>query len=207
MVGRSAECYTSPMLRAIYFDYHGVLDRRNFAGLLSAVAETIGQPVEVLRISLEPLISGYVAGAIAPVEFWNTVESKYGPTAVQAGKKYILHVDPAREMWELLNALHERYAIGLFSDCPADKKEVIVHGYNLPDFFDQLIFSCDARQTKIDPNFFRRMLRDGQYRPDECLLIDDSHQAVGQAAALGFVVHQFTDVPSLKSFLQTVAPL
>ncbi len=185
----------------MYFDYHGVLDRRHFAGLLAVLADQAGQPLESLRTSLEPLANGYASGAIAPVEFWNTILKKYGAPAVAAGKKYILHVDPIQAMWELLNALHEKYSIGLFSDCPADKKDVIVHSYNLPDFFDQLIFSCDARQSKIDPNFYRRMLRDGMYRPEECLLIDDSHQAVGQAAALGFATHQFIDVVTLKSFL------
>lgn len=189
------------MIRAIYFDYHGVLDRRTPAGFLEAIATAVDQPLAALKTNLEPLTNGYGAADISPVDFWNTIDAKYGAAAVQAGKKYVLHVDPVREMWELINTLHQNYSLGLFSDCPADKKDVIIHAYNLPDFFDQLIFSCDARQSKIDPNFYRRMLRDGLYQPAECLLIDDSHQAVGQATALGFVAHEFVDAPTLKIYL------
>lgn len=196
-----SDCYTLIVIRAIYFDYHGVLDRRTLSGFLATLTTAIGHDDPSLQAHLEQLANAYATGAITPLDFWDTINAEYGPATVEAGKKYVLHVDPNREAWEILNRLHETYSLGLFTDCPADKKEVIVHAYNLPDFFDQLIFSCDARQSKIDPNFFRRMLRDGLYQPAECLLIDDSHQAIGQAKSLGFMTHQYIDLSTLQKYL------
>ncbi len=192
------------MLHAIYFDYHGVLDRRKFTGLLEVLLAAIPHPAGNLRVRLEPMVYAYAEGETAPTVFWNALAEAYGSAVVKAGKAYQLHVDPIRPMWEQVNRLHERYAIGLFSDCAIDKRDVIIRSYNLPEFFDQLIFSCDTRQTKMDPNFFRRMLRDGLYQPEQCLLIDDSHQAIGQAASLGFQTHKFSGPDECIKFFSTL---
>lgn len=188
------------MVRAIYFDYHGVLDRRTFAGFHRVLAEALPHASTDVEARIAPLGSAYAAGEMSPVQFWQAITEAYGPTVAQAGKKYLLHVDPIQPMWELINRLHEKFSIGLFSDCPMDKRDVIVRAYNLPEFFDQLIFSCDTRLTKVDPNFFRRMLRDGLYQPNECLLIDDSHQSIGQARSLGFQTHEFSSPTECINF-------
>lgn len=190
------------MLRAIYFDYHGVLDERKFSGLVDVLVRAVPHAPEHLRAHIEPTVYAYATGETTPTVFWNTMTELFGPTVVAKGKAYQLHVQPNREMWELLNKLHQQFSIGLFSDCAIDKRDVIVRSYNLPEFFDQLIFSCDVRQTKMDPNFYRRMLRDGLYQPEECLLIDDNHQAIGQAKSLGFLTHEFTTTAECLTFCQ-----
>ena len=188
------------MVRAVYFDYHGVLDRRHFGGLLDVLIAQSGNDPQA-RTVLESLVDGYAIGNVAPIDFWKTINQKYGALAEQAGKKYILRVDPVLEVWQLINHLHERVSVGLFSDCPSDKRDVIIRAFNLPEFFDQLIFSCDTQQTKQDPNFYKHMLREGLYQPPDCLLIDDDERVTARAAQLGFTTHHFTDIVTLKQTL------
>lgn len=188
------------MLRAVYFDYHGVLDRREFSGLVDLMIKAIPHAHDGIRTQLEPKVFAYATGETAPIVFWNAIAEAFGPNVAQVGKQYQLHVEPIREMWELINQLHQRFSVGLFTDCAADKRDVIIRSYNLPEFFDQLIFSCDVRETKIDPNFYRRMLRDGLYQPGECLLIDNSHQSIGLAKSLGFQTHEYKTPVECISF-------
>lgn len=190
------------MIKIIYFDYHGVLDRRHFRGLMERIAAASNRPDPAAVLSeLETQADAYTTGAIQPTEFWRMIAAQYGDQAATAGQKYILHVDPIREMWTLLIRLKERYAVGLFSDCSFDKKAVIRGAYDLPEFFDVLLFSCDARLSKKDPAFYRLMLQDGTYRPEECLVVDDSAKNNALAETLGFRTYTFVDPAALADFI------
>ena len=192
------------MVKILYFDYHGVLDRRTYHGLVAALLGAMGPAgTSTVQTDLEPLVYDYATGLSSPQEFWPMIEQRYGIPVAQAGKKYYLHVDPVREMWELLNILKQRFALGLMSDCARDKQEAIGHAYSLPDFFDVLIFSGDVRLTKKNPELYQYMLKDGFYLPDECVLIDDSPENAAVANSLGFPVHLFSSVPEFRQWLTT----
>lgn len=193
------------MIKAIYFYYHGVLDRRTFRGLLETVAKASGQPDQAkVMTGLESYSFDYATGKIKPHEFWRTIEERFGTAANRAGRDYLLHVEPVLEMWNLLSLLHSRYELGLCTDCSSDKKEVMRSAYGLTDYFDYLIFSCDVQLSKRDPVFFHLMLQDGKYQAEECLLVDDTERNCALAISLGFQAHVFNDVPTLQNYLQTL---
>ncbi len=191
------------MVRVIYFDYYGVLDRRTFPGLLQAVAKASGQAnLAQAAPDLPSLAADYMVGKVGSHEFWQRLEKDVGAAANVAGRKYMLHVDPVREMWEMLNELPPRYALGLCSDCAVDQKDVIRSAYSLPDFFDYIILSCDANLSKRDPAFYRLMLQNGMYRPEECLLVDDDEANTTLAAEQGFETHLFRSVDGFREFME-----
>lgn len=202
MVKATAFCYHTGMIKVIYFDYHGVLDRRNFPGLLSSIAQSSGQadPAKI-SATLSSYASDYATGKVSPHEFWRTIEERYGTTANRVGRQYQLHVEPIREMWNLLSELHDQYDLGLMADCALDKKEVIRSAYALTDYFDYLIFSCDTIFSKRDPEFYQLMCQAGVYQPAECLLIDSDEQNCKQAIEQGFQAHHFRDEQTLRAHL------
>lgn len=203
MVKTVCFCYRTNMIKVIYFDYHGVLDRRHFHGLLDVIAEASGQPnPEQVALNLESYGYAYAIGQVSPHEFWRTIEQRYGTTANRAGRKYMLRVEPVREMWNLVSQLHDRYELGLFSDCATDKKEVIRSAYALTDYFDYLLFSCDTKLSKRDPEFYTLMLQNGLYQPEECLLIDDEESNCALAIDRGFPAHLFQDESTLRGYLE-----
>ena len=191
------------MIKIIYFDYHQVLDRRGYRGLLDAILTAAKQPNSAVEM-LEPYAYAYAAGKVQPVEFWNSIERDYGLAAAAAGKKYYLHVDPIREMWELINTLKEKYQVGLCTECAIDKKEVLKHAYDLPDFFDQLFFSCDIGLTKKDMEFYRLLLQNGMYQPNECILVDADEHNIAMAKTLWIEAIQFTNPENLKKQLASI---
>jgi FMN phosphatase YigB (HAD superfamily) len=193
------------MIRVIYFDYHGVLDRRTFDGMLNVIGQT-ANPVEASNISTAIRQTGYAyaTGRLSPHIFWHQLESQYGQAASRAGRDYILHVEPIRDTWNMVSTLHERYELGLCSDCALDQKEVIRSAYALTDYFDFLIFSCDVQSCKRDAEFYRLMLQHGRFQPNECLLIDDIAANTGLADSLGFQTHTYRDPATLESYLSTL---
>lgn len=193
------------MVKVIYFDYHGVLDRRTFRGMLNAIAQTSGQPDPVKVASdLESYGFDYAVGKIQPHEFWRTIEERFGTAANRAGRDYYLHVEPVLDMWNILNALRGKYELALCTDCSTDKKSALRSAYALTEYFDQLIFSCDVQLSKHDPALYDLMLKKGEYQPEECLLIDDTEANCTRAISLGFQAHVFKDVATLKNYLQTL---
>lgn len=188
----------------IYFDYHGVLDRRTFPGLRKAIAQTTNDPRRVEEEIERSLQNQYLANLITPKEFWEEVEHAYGLTAATAGKKYYLHVDPIRQNWELINALAKKVKLGLCTDCPADKMQAIRSAYALPEFFDVLLVSCETRMTKEEPEFYPLLMQNGAFAPEEVLLIDDSSRNMLVAQMAGIPTFVYTDVPSLTKLLASL---
>gem|GEM_PF-2208613 len=191
-------------MRMIYFDYHGVLDHRGYRGMIKIMQETSGRPVDEIVPSLEPVTYAYASGQTSPAAFWTLIAAKYGRKVADAGKRYYLHVDPNRVVWELVNELKGPYDLGLATDSAIDKKQVIRHGYDLPEFFDHLLFSCDVGQAKRDPGFYRLMTRGGMYQPDDILLIDDDERNTATATSLGIPSHTYTNIETLRQHLQDI---
>lgn len=193
------------MVRVIYFDYHGVLDRHTYRGLLETMAREIDdhrveQTIDALRDESE----AYMLGRLSPHVYWHNVERRYGAHVSAAGRGYILRVAPVLEVWQLLNTLKDRFALGLCADCGRDQKDVIRSAYALTDYFDFLIFSCDVQFSKHDVEFYELMRQHGQFAPDECLLIDDVAGNTAQAEQLGFLTHTYRDPETLRTYLETL---
>ena len=71
------------MIKAIFFDYHGVLDRRTFKGFLNFLAEllyeqdnsmTKNEHLLKIRDQLSNLGIKYASGEISPQEFWKIIK-------------------------------------------------------------------------------------------------------------------------------------
>ena len=188
----------------IYFDYHGVLDRRTFPGLRRAIGQATNDAHRVEEEIERSLQEPYLSNRMTPKDFWQQVEQQFGHAAATAGKKYYLHIDPIRQNWELVNRLARKVGLGLFTDCPADKMQAIRNSYDLPEFFDVLLLSCDARMTKSEPEFYHLLLQNGQYTPEEVLVIDRNSRNTMTAQQVGIPSFTYTDIPSLEHFLSTL---
>ncbi len=199
-------CYAITMVKAIYFDYHGVLDQRNFQGLLEVLAQAIhGGDRQRVIAEVRNFAYDYATGKTSPHDFWHQIEGDYGSIVERAGRDYQLHVQPNVAMWSIVSSLKDRFTLGLCTDCATDKKEVIRSAYALTEFFDNLIFTCDVGLSKHDPELYQLMLWNNKFRPEECLLIDDALANVQQAIAVGFQAHQFTTAEELQHFLTTLS--
>ncbi len=199
------------MIKAIFFDYHGVLDKRTFKGLLHILARHSHDPKTDLKFEehLEKIIKKYsklgdkyASGDVSSNEFWKTLKKDgFSNKEINLAKKYILKVEKNKGLWKLLPSLRQKYHIGILSDCPQDKTQLIRETMDLTKHFDNWFFSSDFKLTKNDMKFFRLMVSNGRFSTNECLFVDDSEKNVDFAKKLNFQGHVYRNNEYLKKLI------
>lgn len=196
------------MTKAILFDWHGVLDKITFAGMLETLARV--WYLEADGIAFEKyhrMVANnfhkdgleYAAGRVSPEEFWAGLGAEGEDGAIKA-REYILNVERNELLWSQLPALKRKYELVIISDCPKDKRDVIKKTIDLT-MFDATYFSCDYGLLKSNPEFFQLALKELGLDAWQCLFIDDSISNIMHASRLGFQTFQYAAGRSLKSLL------
>ncbi len=199
------------MIKAIFFDYHGVLDKRTFKNLINLIAklsfnheDEISEKDHIDRIfeKYEKLGSSYASGKIAPKTFWTMLEKDPSTKhIVNKAREYIFTIEPNKELWDLLPVLRKKYILGILSNCPEEKASLIMKTLNINNNFDACYFSCDYGLSKTNAEFFDLMLMGFNFSKEECLFIDDSEDNIEFAKNLGFQTQLYTGIDSIKKFL------
>jgi FMN phosphatase YigB (HAD superfamily) len=182
------------MIKAIIFDWHGVLDHTKFSGLIEKLAELAHRDTQDIEKEVKLLVGEYDREG-KPEHFWSQVKSKLNLEAnqVQAAQSYILNVEPNTPLWERLPALATKYRLAILSDCPEDKMKVIKQFPGL-DMFEQAYFSCERGASKTDDKFFLNLLSDLNLGAADCLYVDDNQKHIETANRLGFKTCLFVTI-------------
>ena len=203
------------MLKAIFFDYHGVLDKRTLKfAMHNLIVKKTYDPASGLSLAEYEhnfserylLLNEENCTGIAPPEkFWQELERTGIPHAlVERAWKYILTIEPNQALWKLLPILRKKYHLGILSDCSTDKLALILQHYDLSKYFDAWYFSCDHQLTKRDPEFFGLMRADNRFARKECVFVDDQENKVAFAKSLGFQAITFKNASALLAALNNL---
>ena len=179
----------------IIVDWHGVLDRRTFRGLKELIASRKGLRLEEVEVRIKDLAHSWVTGEISPEFFWKHLAIRFGLRwqLLAYLKNYILSIDLNFEVVALLQRLKDSgYKIFLLSDCPEDKKEVILKSDFAEELFEDMFFSFDSKMSKENPDFFMELITECHLLPNECLYIDDNGKNIQTAKFLFMKTHLFT---------------
>jgi len=188
------------MTKAIFFDYHGVLDRRTFQGMLRRLAQLIYTQgdfesfLQVVYSKYALFTNLYAAGDIMPEHFWSKLTND-GLNTIQIQKlqDYILTVETNDLLLPVLEKLRENgFKLGLLSDSPLDKIAKIRYRWDLEKYFDYVFFSSEQGLNKIEPDFYNLMLLGGNYQPGEIMYIEDNPKLVNMAKSAGFQAVAYT---------------
>lgn len=85
---------------------------------------------------------------------------------------------------------------------PKDLNDYRIQKFNLHDFFDAFVSSCEVGMRKPDPGIFRLALGIAQAKPDECLYFDDREMLVEAAKKEGIHAYQHTDLAGTKKIIE-----
>lgn len=130
------------MIKAILFDWHGVLDKVTYEGFLNEAArrfyyypghklsydnpltafETIKEVI--VGTSIGKIGADYTRGIISPEDFWDKVHKTF-PLFWNNLEDYLLRVDLNERVWGLMQQLSNNYKLALVSDVPADKAVLV----------------------------------------------------------------------------------
>ncbi len=87
---------------------------------------------------------------------------------------------------------------------PKELNEFRIKRYNLHDFFDAFVSSCEVGMRKPDPGIFRLALGIAQAEPHECLYFDDRAMLVEAAKKEGVHAYQHTGYESTKKIINSL---
>ncbi len=181
-------------IKAIVFDWHGVLDKTKYEDIVNILSECSGIDSDGTRKILSEvcLERDYVKGIISPNTFWESVELYFGRLGYVRAKESILSFSSNYSLWEALKGLRYKFDLSILSDCPQDKLDVIQSMLSL-ETFKTKIFSCVHSQTKNDDEFFNKISKSLFCEPKQIMYVDDSLRHVETAKRLGFNAFHYID--------------
>ncbi|HEY6874136.1 MAG TPA: HAD family phosphatase [Geobacteraceae bacterium] len=196
----SASNVSPPAIRAVLFDFGGVLAGEGFRDGLFALAKAQGlDPEEVHRIALDTVYdSGYVLGRGAEAEFWDLMRQRTGirgddgKLSREILSRFILRP-------RLLDAVRKLRECGVIAAILSDQTDWLERLDNRLDFFrefDRVFNSYRTGKGKRDPSFFDDVVRELQIDPHEALFIDDMPGNVERARSRGLQALLFEDEES-----------
>jgi putative hydrolase of the HAD superfamily len=190
------------MIKAVVFDFGGVLAEEGFRGGLKVIGEKNGLDPQDFFLTAGELVyqTGYVTGGADESQFWNAVREKTGVTGDDAElrpeilKRFILRP-------KMLKIVEEIRSSGLITAILSDQTNWLNEiDRNTPFFryFDYVFNSFELKKGKRDPSIFRDVCSAMVLRPEEVLFIDDNRENVDRASGEGLNAIHFRDIGSLQ---------
>lgn len=193
------------MIKAIIFDWHGVLDESTYRGFSKFLAGVIRMDAAWIRGQVSAYEQQYIKGEIAPEVFWSELQAKLGLDHAQhsQAREHLLTVRLNQDLWKQLPELQAHYRLAVLSDCPSDKLAFIRKTANF-EHFAATQFSCESVTGKDDPAFFLAVCKRLGVQPAQCLYVDDTSKHIETAARLGFYTHLFVGAESFNKLVRSL---
>jgi len=182
------------MIKAIIFDWHGVLDEVNLEGALKRASAESKIPLDELKNLLRDINKKYTLGDMEEGPYWKLVADTLKISEMQAKQlqDYINSVIQNKELWDYLPELKKKYKLAILSDCPIEKISSIRKKADLT-LFDHVFFSAEVKLDKSMPEFFDLCANTLKLDKQEILFTDDNPKIIDFASTLGFKTHLFTN--------------
>jgi epoxide hydrolase-like predicted phosphatase len=178
------------MLRAVLFDYGGVLSPAGGAGSIkSMIAVALGVPRDEVTIS--DLHQSFRLGLITGDVFLEGLHQRY-PTAAMPTSAIFLGSTGllARNilLYTLATQLRDNgIRTGILSDIYPPTAEML-RAHGCYDGFDPIVLSCEEHLRKPDPAFYHRAIDKLGFVSSEILFIDDQGKNLVGAKDVGLQV-------------------
>ncbi len=184
------------------FDFNGVFVEPKEQKILKKICSIKGTGTWIAQSNYYVNLWKHQRGEMSPYDFWSRVfvdltesqfkayvEGEYEKPFVKNG-----------EVFKLASELAKKYSIYLVSNSNfLQGKEARKQGLYKP--FKDLFLSHEVNELKPFPKIFEEVVRRTHFKPNECLLIDDSTANVLSAIAQGFQAIVFHDAQKLKEQL------
>ena len=99
---------------------------------------------------------------------------------------------------------HENVKVISMNNEPRDLNQYRIKKFNLHDFFDAFVSSCEVGMRKPDPGIYLLGLGIAQAKPEECVYIDDRKMLVEAAKKVGIQAFQHTSFENTKQFVESL---
>ena len=196
------------MIKAVLFDFGGVLAEEGFKQGLRAIAKERGlDPEDFYEIAGELVYQmGYVMGSSDEQTYWNAVREKTGVRGEDKEfreeilKRFKLRPD----MMEVVERIRSSALIVAILSDQTNWLDELDQRTPFHHHFDYVFNSFHLKKTKRDPSIFRDICAVLGVRPEEGLFVDDNLQNIERAASQGLGTIYFKGVGEFKKEIETL---
>jgi len=191
-------------IRAIIFDWGGVLIDDPRPALMRYCAEAFAVPVDVYTQTHDKFLEDFQKGLISEQSFWEKIckELKRSEPVRNSlwGDAFRAAYSPRPEVFSFATGLHNKgYKIALLSNIEVPAMQMIRRlSY---DMFDELIFSCAEGSAKPEKKIYDIVVRKLDLQPEQAVLIDDKAEFVNGAQQAGLNGIVFRNLKQVKEEL------
>ena len=197
-----------PAVRAVVFDFGGVLCFHPEDREVQRVAEACGLPFNTLVKAFWSNRPDYDTGRVSPEEYWRNI-------ALSAAREFPAGLIPSlvRLEVDLWNRYDQRvldwvealrasgYRTGILSNLPRPLGEALRATPGLLDVFDHVSFSYELGFMKPQPEIYLDTVEGLDVAPGEALFLDDRPENVAGARTVGLQAEIFTSFESCASVI------
>ncbi len=199
-------------IRAIIFDFGGVLVRMSDNTPRLKLAERLGVPLSQLDdlVFFSDSAQKASQGEFTIQQHWEAVRAELGisPDEMpQFLQQYWSADDVNYELLAYIRTLRPRYKVGLLSNAWDDLRQTLHERWNIDGLFDELIISAEVHLMKPDPRIYHLAVERLGVRAEEAVFIDDILSNVDAAQAEGLYSIQFQDTQQVIAELQHLLAL
>lgn len=198
------------MIKAVVFDFGGVLAEEGFQQGLKAIGEKNGKnPDDFFAIASELVYqTGYVTGISDESGYWQAVREKAGIAGENGElreeilKRFILKP-------EMLKVVEKLKLSGFITAILSDQTNWLYElNKKMPFFhyFDYVFNSFTLKKSKRDPSIFRDICSTMGFIPHEVLFVDDNIENIKRALGEGLKVLHFKDIDDFKIEIERYFP-
>ncbi len=186
------------MIKALIFDYNGVLTTRgNFQELISQYGK---KAPELERLVVER----WDLARVGKSDFWPKIASYLKLPEDQVRQEWIAQFPLRSELLEKITQYKAKYKTALLTNEIKDWLEESISKNELHDYFDTIVTSYETGFAKPDPRIFLLTLNRLGVKAEECVFIDDQAKNTTAAADLGFKVIQFISVEQMEEEMRVL---
>jgi len=194
------------MIKAVLFDFGGVLAEEGFKEGLKAIGKEQGfKPEDFYNMTSELVYQiGYVGGTSDEHSFWEAVRKK---TGIKEGdevlrEKILKRFNSRPEMMDLVDRLKSSgFTVAILSDQTNWLDELnqrIPFHYH----FDYVFNSFHLKKTKRDPSIFKDVCTHLAVHPEEVLFVDDNQENIKRASSQGLRTIYFKGVSEFQKEIE-----
>jgi epoxide hydrolase-like predicted phosphatase len=197
-------------LRAVYFDFGGVIARTEFQAPRQHLADRLKVEYEDLVKAVFESESARQAGLGVITEeqhFANVMRSLHLPLsdARSFADEFFSGDVTDLELLDLARSLRKTHKVGLISNAWSGLRAWMT-GRKMADAFDALVISAEVKIAKPDPRIYHLALEKLGVQPGEAVFLDDFKENVEGARAVGMQAIHFmepkTAITELLSLLK-----